>query len=289
MKNRTIGEIAAGYSNHILLTLAALTMILPFINVIAISFSMPWAVSANKVSFWPVDFTMESYNYLLSKSDLWRAMGVNVFVTVAGTAFSMLTTVMLAYSLSRPEFLIRKPVVLGIIFTMIFQPPMIPYFLTIKNLGLLDTVWAMIIPSGISAFNLIILRTFFIQLSGEIIEAAKIDGCSDFRAMWNIVMPLSKPALATVGLFYAVTYWNVFYHAVLFIRSSDLYPLQVKMREYISDTENIISGINQTGLPYNPDTLKMAVLVFATIPIIAVYPFLQKYFVHGMTIGSVKE
>jgi putative aldouronate transport system permease protein len=289
MTKRSFGEITFQYFNYVILIAASLSMVLPLIHVISISFSAPMAVEAKSVSLWPVDFTLAAYEQILSKSDLWRSLGVNIFVMVVGTLFSMLITVMLAYPLSKSEFKVRKLVMIGVVFTLIFQPPMIPYFLTIKDLGMLNTVWAMIIPSGISAFNLIIMRTFFQQIPNEIGEAAKIDGCNDVRTLFNIILPLSKPVLATVGLFYAVTYWNIFYHAVLFIRDPDLYPLQLKIREYISNQDSIMGTVNTVGLPYNPETLQTAVIVFATIPIILVYPYLQRYFIQGATLGSVKE
>ncbi|WP_307720026.1 carbohydrate ABC transporter permease [Paenibacillus koleovorans] len=289
MLKKSVGEALFQRFNYIVLLAVSLTMFLPLVHVASISLSSPFQVEGRHVSFWPVDFTLASYKVILAKVDLWRALGVNVFVTAAGTLFSMWITVMLAYSLSRTEFLIRKYVMLGIVFTMIFQPPMIPYFLTIKGLGMLDSIWALIIPSGISAFNLIIVRTFFQQLPKEIGEAAKMDGCHDARTLISIVLPLSKPVLATVGLFYAVMYWNIFYHALLFIQNPKLYPLQIKIREYIVNQDTIMGSVPNVVLPYNPETLQAAVIMFSALPIILVYPYLQKYFIQGATLGSVKE
>jgi putative aldouronate transport system permease protein len=289
MIKRSFGESLFHYSNYFLLLAVSLTMFLPLVHVAAISLSSPTQVEGRHVAFWPIEFTLASYQFILAKNDLWTALSVNIFVTVVGTLFSMLITVMLAYSLSKSEFQMSKPIMVGVVFTMIFYPPMIPYFLTIKGLGMLDSIWALIIPSGISAFNLIIVRTFFQQIPGEIGEAAKMDGCGDFRTLFSIVLPLSKPVMATVGLFYAVSYWNIFYHAILFIRNPKLYPLQLKVREYIVNQETIMGSLNNVMLPYNPETLQTAVIIFSTLPIVLVYPYLQKYFIQGATLGSVKE
>jgi putative aldouronate transport system permease protein len=289
MIKRSLGEKIFQYSNYFILLLASLTMLLPLVHVAAISLSSPAQVEGRNVAFLPMDFTLASYQFILNKSDLWAALGVNIFITIVGTFFSMLLTVMLAYSLSKSEFFMSKAILIGIVFTMIFHPPMIPYFLTIKGLGMLDSIWALIIPSGISAFNLIIVRTFFQQIPGEIGEAAKMDGCGDFRTLFSIVLPLSKPVMATVGLFYAVGYWNIFYHAILFIRNTKLYPLQLKVREYIVNQETIMGSLSNVTLPYNPETLQTAVIIFSTLPIVLLYPYLQKYFIQGATLGSVKE
>ncbi|WP_216624609.1 carbohydrate ABC transporter permease [Paenibacillus foliorum] len=289
MIRRSFGENVFHYSNYFVLLAISLTMFLPLVHVAAISLSSPTQVEGRNIAFWPVEFTLASYQFILAKNDLWTALGVNLFVTVVGTLFSMLITVMLAYSISKSEFKMSKAIMIGVVFTMIFHPPMIPYFLTIKGLGMLDSIWALIIPSGISAFNLIIVRTFFQQIPGEIGEAAKMDGCGDFRTLFSIVLPLSKPVMATVGLFYAVGYWNIFYHAILFIRNTKLYPLQLKVREYIVNQETIMGSLSNVMQPYNPETLQTAVIIFSTLPIVILYPYLQKYFIQGATLGSVKE
>lgn len=253
---------------------------------LAISLSDPAAVDAHQVQFVPVEMTSAAWSHIAGKIELWRSLGVNIFVTVVGTFLSLFFSSLLAYPLARKDFRIRNTIMFGIVLTMIFQAPMIPYFLTIKSLGLLDSIWVLIIPSTISAFNLIILRTFFQQLPYELEESAKIDGCTDYGILFRVVLPLSKPALATMGLFYAVIYWNMFLHAILFIRNTKLYPLQLKLRETIVNTD---LAVNLGAMPYNSQTIQAATIIFVTLPILLVYPFVQKYFVKGATLGAVKE
>jgi putative aldouronate transport system permease protein len=272
--------------NYAVLILLSISMILPIIHVFAISLSDPVAVDAHQVQFVPVDMTSAAWAHITVKVELWRSLGVNIFVTVVGTFLSLFFSSLLAYPLARKDFGIRNVIMLGVVLTMIFQAPMIPYFLTIKSLGLLDSIWVLIIPSTISAFNLIILRTFFQQLPYELEESAKIDGCTDYGILFKVVLPLSKPALATMGLFYAVTYWNMFLHAILFIRNTKLYPLQLKLRETIVNTD---LAVNLGAMPYNSQTIQAATIIFVTLPILLVYPFVQKYFVKGATLGAVKE
>lgn len=282
----SFGEASFRVANGALLLLLSVTMILPIIHVFAISLSDPAAVDAHQVQFWPVDLTGAAWAHITAKADLWRALGVNVFITVIGTALSLLFSSLLAYPLARRDFRPRNIMMFGIVFTMIFQAPMIPYFLTIKSLGLLDSVWVLIIPSTISAFNLIILRTFFQQLPYELEESARMDGCTDYGILFRMIIPLSKPALATMGLFYAVVYWNMFFHAILFIRDTKLYPLQLKLRETMVSSD---LAANLNAMPYNTQTLQAATIIFVTLPILLVYPFIQKYFVQGATLGAVKE
>ncbi|MGG1514299.1 carbohydrate ABC transporter permease [Paenibacillus oryzisoli] len=286
MIKSSLGETCFRAANYAVLLLLSITMILPIIHVLALSLSDPAAVDAHKVQFVPIEPTSAAWTHIVNKADLWRALGVNIFITVVGTLLSLLVSSLLAYPLARKDFHLRKIMMLGIVFTMIFQAPMIPYFLTIKALGLLDSIWVLILPSTISAFNLIILRTFFQQLPFELEESARIDGCTDYGILFRVVLPLSKPALATMGLFYAVIYWNMFYHAILFIRSPKLYPLQLKLRETMVNTD---LAANLNLMAYNSQTLQAATIIFVTLPILLVYPFIQKYFVQGATLGAVKE
>lgn len=277
--------------NMIVLTIIAVTMVLPLINILAISFSSPLAVDRNLVFFWPVEFTTASWGVILGRADIWKAFGITVFITVFGTFLSLFLTAITAYPLAKSHFMIRKGLNLAIVITMIFHAPMIPYFLTIREVGLYNSIWVLIIPSCLSAFNIIIVRTFFMELPDELEEAAKIEGANEFGILFRIVLPLSKAVFATVGLFYAVVYWNMFKHAILFISDIDLYPLQLKLRMLIAGTDEINIGgaaADITSRPYNSRTLLSAAIIFATIPILLVYPYIQKYFVKGVMIGSVK-
>jgi len=283
------GEQIFKVFNYILLAALSLTMVMPLIQLLAVSFSSPFAADAKQVYLLPVEFTSASWEYILSKAELWRSFGVTVYITVVGTLLSMLFTVLTAYPLAQRSFLIRKQMMLMIVITMIFNAPMIPFFLTVRELGMLNSLWSLIIPGLISTFNMIIIRTFFMGLPAEIDDSARIDGCGDGRILFQMYLPLSKPVLATVSLFYAVGYWNTFSRAVLFIRDPNLWPLQMKLREYLTNPEDLV-GITQgvETLGYNATTLKAATIIFATVPIILVYPYLQKYFVKGALLGSVK-
>ncbi|MCS7464915.1 carbohydrate ABC transporter permease [Paenibacillus doosanensis] len=286
---QTWGEKTFGAINVVLLGAASLTMLIPLIQMLAVSFSSPYAADAKQVFILPVEFTTAAWDYILHKQDLWRSFWVTIYISVVGTLLSMLFTVMTAYPLAQQVFLIRKQVMLFIVITMIFNAPMIPFFLTIRELGMLNSLWSLIIPGLISTFNMIIIRTFFMGIPQELEESAKMDGCNDFRILFQIYLPLSKPVLATVSLFYAVGYWNTFQRAVLFIRDAKLWPLQMKLREYLINTEDILP-INQMvgSFDFNATTLKAATIIFATVPILLVYPYLQKYFVKGALLGSVK-
>ena len=278
-------------ANTVLLTLLAITMLLPLINILAISLSSPLAVDRNIVFFWPVEFTTASWQIILRRTDIWNSFGITVFITVFGTFLSLFLTAITAYPLSKSHFLPRKILMLGMVITMIFHAPMIPYFLTIREIGLYDSVWVLILPSALSAFNIIIMRTFFIELPDELEEAAKIEGANEFHILLKIVFPLSKAIFATVGLFYAVVYWNMFKHAILFISNTNLYPLQLKLRMLIVGAEPASIGgvvMDVTSRAYNARTVLSAAIIFATVPIIMVYPYLQRHFVKGVMVGSVK-
>ncbi|MDP4098505.1 carbohydrate ABC transporter permease [Paenibacillus sp. P96] len=287
---RTAGEKGFQILNYVLLAAAALTMIIPLLHLLAVSLSSPIAADSKAVFLLPVEFTTASWEHILQNAGLWQSFGITVLITVVGTALSMLFSVLTAFPLSRREFLLRRPVMLAIVITMIFNAPMIPFFLTVRELGMMNSLWALIIPGVIGTFNMIILRTFFMGLPKELDDSARIDGCNDFRILFQMYLPLSKPVLATVSLFYAVGYWNTFQRAVLFLRDPGLWPLQMKLRAYLTSPEEL-SQVNMLlgDYDYNTTTLKAATIIFASVPIILVYPYLQKYFVKGALLGSLKE
>lgn len=287
---RTLGETTFQAINYAFLIAAAATMIMPLLHLLAMSFSSPIAADSKKVLLLPVEFTTGSWTHILQTAELWRSFGITVYITVAGTIISMFFSLLTAFPLSRKEFLPRKQIMLGIVITMIFNAPMIPFFLTVRELGMMNSLWALIIPGVIGTFNMIIIRTFFMGVPGELDDSARIDGCSDFRVLFQIYLPLSKPVLATVGLFYAVGYWNTFQRAVLFIRDPSLWPLQMKLRAYLTSPEELAAvNLFLGDYDFNTTTLKAATIIFATVPIILVYPYLQKYFVKGAMLGSLKE
>ncbi|WP_062050390.1 carbohydrate ABC transporter permease [Bacillus sp. JCM 19034] len=287
---KSISERIFDIFNYTVLIILALTMILPLLQLLAVSFSSPIAADSKQVFLWPVEFTLDTWAHILQNKVLWKSFAVTVYITVFGTFLSMLFTVLTAFPLSRKEFMLRKPIMFMIVITMIFNAPMIPFFLTVRSLGIMDTLWALIIPGLISTFNMVIVRTFFMGIPSELDDAAKIDGCNPFRLLFQIYLPLSKPVLATISLFYAVGYWNTFQTAILFIRNPDLYPLQLRLREYFQAPEELAAvNLIMNELAFNTTTLKAATIIFATVPIVLVYPYLQKYFVKGAVLGSLKD
>lgn len=286
----TRGDKTFQVINYVFLFAAAATMLFPLLQLLAISFSSPIAADSKQVFLLPVDFTTASWTHVLGNGELWKSFGITVYITVVGTILSMLVSVLTAYPLAHKDFLLKKPIMFGIILTMIFNAPMIPFFLTVRELGMMNSLWALILPGIIGTFNMIIIRTFFMGLPKELDDSARIDGCSDAGILFRIYLPLSKPVLATVGLFYAVGYWNTFSRAVLFIRDPDKWPLQMKLRAYLISPEELAAVNMFLGdYDFNTTTLKAATILFATIPIILVYPYLQKYFVKGSMLGSLKE
>lgn len=280
------------FINMFLLITISLISLLPLMHVFAQSFSSSTAIDAGDVAFLPVELTLENFMFVFRDSSILRAYGVTIFLTVFGTLFNLLATASLAYPLSRKEFLGRKYILLMVLFTMIFSAPLIPTFLVVQGLGLLDTIWALIFPSAISAFNLFVMRSFFISIPDDLIDAARIDGLGEIRILFQVVLPLSKPALATLGIFYAVAHWNSYFQALMFIENQKLYPLQIKLRQMIVEdtfTNDPSADFYQSMLQTSPEGIKMATIVVATVPILLIYPFLQRHFVKGFMLGSLKD
>ncbi|MGI2297044.1 carbohydrate ABC transporter permease [Paenibacillus sp. GXUN7292] len=289
MQKLTSGEKVFQVFNYIFLTIISLGMVLPLLHIVAQSLSSDLAINAGKVGILPVQFTWDNYAVVVQDSSVWRAFVVSVIVTVGGTFVNLIATASLAYPLSRPEYIGRKYILLMALITFIFSAPLIPNYLLVRSLGLLDSLWALIIPSAISAYNLFIMRSFFLNLPNELVDSGRIDGCGELRLIWSIILPLSKPVMATMGLFYSVIHWNSYSSALYYINTRALYPLQVRLREIvITDQFGEMDTFNSL-LNISPEGMKMAVIVVATLPIMLVYPFLQKYFIKGMLIGSIKS
>ncbi|ASA20460.1 carbohydrate ABC transporter permease [Paenibacillus donghaensis] len=289
VEDRTIGGRIFSIINFTLLALIALITVLPFVHVVAGSFTTSAEIAANKFVLIPKVWSLEAYKFIFSTNTIFKAMGVSIGVTLIGTLFSMLITSLMAYGLSRRDLDGRNVVNFMVVFTMLFHGGMIPTFLVVKELGLIDSYAALILPSAISAFNLIILKNFFQNIPEGLEESAKIDGCNDFGILFKIVLPLSMPAIATISLFYAVTYWNTYMSAILYLDNSAKWPIQVLLRQIVV----LASGMDHSStldaaVPPPDQTIKMAVIVVATIPILMVYPFLQKHFAKGAMLGSMK-
>nr|WGD93988.1 carbohydrate ABC transporter permease [Bacillus subtilis] len=285
MKNRLFDMLIYGF-----LLMFALICVLPFIHVIAASFATVEEVVSKTFILIPTTFSLDAYRYIFSTDIIYKSLLVSVFVTVIGTAVSMFLSSLMAYGLSRRELIGRRPLMFLVVFTMLFSGGMIPTFLVVKSLGLLDSYWALILPTAINAFNLIILKNFFQNIPSSLEESAKIDGCNDLGIFFKIVLPLSLPAIATISLFYAVTYWNTYMTAILYLNDSAKWPIQVLLRQIVIVSSGMQGDMSEMGSgdPPPEQTIKMAVIVVATIPVLLVYPFIQKHFAKGALLGSVK-
>ncbi|OPH49992.1 ABC transporter permease [Paenibacillus ferrarius] len=283
------GEKAFVTSITTLLLLLSFIALVPLLSVISISFSSKSAVVQNLVSIWPKEFTFDSWSYIIDRPDLWKSFFLTLGSTVIGTVLALFITALLAYPLSKPEFRLGSVIMVGVVIAMIFKAPIIPYFLTVRGIGLYNHPLILIVPHILNPFNLIIMRSFFKEFPKELEEAAFLEGCGYFRMLFQFVLPLSKAVLATLALFYAVVIWNQFQTPLLFLQNTDWFPLQMKIRQFITDDNMIMPGAASTAdFNFNERTLRSATVIFAILPIIAVYPFLQKYFVKGAMIGSVK-
>jgi putative aldouronate transport system permease protein len=291
MINKSIGSRIFDGFNYSFLLLFALVTIVPFIYIVSVSFAEPQEVLRRGFILFPTSFSLEGYQYIFSTSTIVNSLFVTVGITVVGTFINLMFTSLLAYPLSRQDFDGRKLCMMLIVFTMLFNGGILPTFLVVKSLGMLNSYWSLLIPNAISAFNLIVVVSFFRQLPEGLEEAAKIDGCSDLGLLFRIVLPLSAPVLATFALFYAVGHWNTFFSAILYINDSKMWPIQVWLRQIVILSQGGIGDSTQFDQNYvapPSQIIKMAVIVISTVPILIVYPFLQKHFAKGVMLGSVK-
>ncbi|AZK43899.1 carbohydrate ABC transporter permease [Erysipelothrix piscisicarius] len=281
---------------NVIIGLFALSCIFPFIFVIVVSFTTETALMVNGYSLFPKEVSLDGYKFLYDfKGQLLNSFGITVFITVVGTLINTTFTSTYAYAISRPNFKYRRFFTKFALLTMLFSAGMIPnYIVMTKLLGLKDTVWALILPMALSPFNIIVMKTFFKRtVPDAIIESARIDGASEFRIFIQIVLPLAVPGIATISLFAALAFWNDWFNALLYINSKSLYPLQYLLMKIQSNLDYIsqnvgLSGIN-SGIGLPKESARMAMVVLSTLPIAVSYPFFQKYFVSGLTIGGVKE
>ncbi|MEU8623468.1 carbohydrate ABC transporter permease [Streptomyces sp. NPDC048669] len=260
----------------------------PLVGVIGTSFaSQTDIIKASGLVLWPDHPNLDAYRTIFTGGVVTRALIVSVGITVLGTLASLLVTVGMAYGLSRSEVTGSRAILMIALFTMLFNAGIIPNFLLVKGLGLYDTYAALVMPTLVSAFNLVVLRSFFMNLPDELYDAAKVDGAGDFRILLRIVLPLSKAVLAVISLFYAVTYWNAFFNSLLYLNDSDKWPLPMVLRTYVLQGQSLNSA--SAGEVLAPQqAVQMAVLVIAVVPILCVYPFLQRYFTKGVLTGAVK-
>lgn len=273
----------------VVVALTSIVILVPLLVVVSTSLAgEDQILQAGGYVLWPTNPTLEAYQILFRGPFMIQAIGVSAFVTVVGTAIALFTTVTMAYALSRPV-LFGRPVLLAVLFTLLFAPGLIPMYLMVRQLNLLDTVWSLILPGALSAFNFVVMRSFFQSIPRELIEAAHMDGASDFYVLRRIVVPLSKAVIAVVGLFYAVGFWNAFFNALLYInRRTDLYPVQVILRSYVLRGDSLTADQLGVAQVPPPQSLQMAIVMVALVPILLIYPFLQRHFTKGVITGAVK-
>lgn len=286
--DRTVGNKIFDSVNYVLLALISLATILPFIYILAVSFTSPHEVAKGGFILFPKEFSLSAYKYIFSTDTLVRSLLVSVYITVVGTFINLLLTSLMAYPLARQTLRGRQIILMAVLFTMLFSGGLIPTYFVVKAMGLTNSLWSLMIPNAISAFNLIVLKNFFQQIPDGLEDSARIDGCSDVGVLFRIVLPLSMPAMATFGMFYAVTHWNQFFSAIMYINDNNKWPVQVLLREIVIMAQSRIGDTSFDETEIQPLTIRMAVIVFATLPILAVYPFLQKHFAKGVMLGSVK-
>lgn len=273
----------------IVLAVACFLVIFPFVGVISTSIAGTAQINeSGGFVLFPKEVNFNAYRVIFAGGVVTRALAVSVFVTVVGTALSLAVTVLLSYALSRPTMVGRSWLLGLVLLSLLFSPGIIPSFLIVKALGLLNSVWSLILPTALNAFNVIVMRSFFMAMPAELTESARIEGASEWHILTRIVLPLSKAVLAVIGLFYAVAYWNAFFNALLYLNDSTLWPLQMVLRTYvIGNTQLSGSSINLENLPPQP-ALQMAILAVSIVPIACVYPFLQRHFTKGVLTGAVK-
>lgn len=274
--------------NGLLLALISITCLIPFLHLLAKSFSSSTAVVSGQVGILPIGFQLKTYEYVFQDKLFLSSFRNSLFITVVGTALALAITTMAAYPLSKKDFRGRRVILLLYVFTMLFYGGTVSIYVFMSTLNLLNTLWCQIIPLVVSQYNLFVMKAFFEELPESIEEAACIDGASQFRTLISIILPLSLPSIATIGLFYAVGYWNGYYHAMLFVTRADVKPLQMYLYDLLNTASNIQELDPAVAVNLSQNGVQAACITVGTLPILMAYPFAQKYFVKGFTVGSVK-
>lgn len=286
--DRVFDAVAMG-----IISFLTLIVLVPLMNVIAASFSASTAVNAGKVLLWPVEFTLNNYRTIMKYKSVWVGYRNTIFYTVTGTMISVMLTLFCAYPLSQKKFSGRKLINKLLLFTMIFSGGMIPTYILVRDLKLLNSIWAILLPSAINVYNVTIMRNYIeTTIPDELEEAARIDGCSYIKYFFEFILPLTKPIIVVIGMYYAVAQWNDYFNAFLYLTDNNLYPLQLFLRDILlnSQFDSSISGDPEAARAIQglAETLKYVVIVVSTLPLMCIYPFIQKHFVKGVMIGSVK-
>jgi putative aldouronate transport system permease protein len=282
--------VSRGLKAVVLIAICAV-VVLPFVGILSTSIAGRAQITkAGGFVLLPDSASLSAYRAIFAGGVVTRALVVSVAITVIGTALSLTCTALLAYSLSRPGSFAHKPMLMIVLFTLLFAPGIIPAYLVVKQLGMLNSYWSLVLPTAINAFNVIVMRAFFMGLPHELLESARIDGAGELTILRRLVLPLSRAVLAVIGLFYAVSYWNAFFNALLYMNDTTKWPLQLVLRTYVVNNAPI--GVNQlagSGEALPPQqSIQMAILVISIVPILLVYPFLQRHFAKGVLTGAVK-
>lgn len=286
----SLGERIFDVFNVIFFILVILVILIPLLHILFASFSEPIQVMRHKgMILKPLGFTLDSYRAVAKNPNILTGYRNTIFIVVAGTTLNLFLTVLAAYIILRKEFMWKNALTILIVITMYFSGGMIPFYLTVRAVKLDGTIWALIIPSAINTYNMIIMRTAMANVPESMSESAKIDGASHMRILFTIMVPLTKATIALLTLYYAVHHWNSWFHAMIFLRKRELYPLQLILREILiqGDTTMMTAGSGE-DVALIGETIKYATIVVATVPVLCVYPFLQRYFVKGVMVGSIK-
>lgn len=285
----SIGEKVFYTIDYIIVFLVAASCLYPFVYILSASLSDPFAVTRGDVILFPIGFNIEAYKNVFSSNEIWVAYKNTLWYVIVGTAVNVFMTVLMAYPLSRKKFAGRKVINLFVGFTLFFSAPLVPTFLVVKSVGLMNSMWALVIPTAIDTFYLIIVRSFFEEIPESLFEAAVIDGCNDIQILYKIIIFLSGPILAVMILFYAVAHWNSYFGALLYLNDDKLYPLQMVLRKILIALDaNTMAGKAYDRKDLITMGVRYASIIVSTVPILCIYPFLQKYFVKGVMIGSIK-
>jgi len=289
-RTRRSNSLLFEIGNRVFLFLIAAACLLPFLYVAAASVTPPEELLVKRIVLIPSRVDLAAYRYILSTKIILQSLGVSVYITALGTLINIAMTAVMAYPLSRRNLRGRRQLLWMVVFTMLFNGGMIPTYLVVSSLHLLNTFWSLWLPTAISAFNLILMRNFFQEIPDELVEAVKMDGANDWQVLLRIILPLSLPAVATFSLFYAVGHWNSFFNAILYIRDTAKWPIQVWLRQIVLlSSGGFADATAISEAEYIPSqNTQYAVILFATVPVLMIYPFLQKYFAKGVLVGSVK-
>jgi len=288
MRAKTASDKVLDAVIYVCLILLALSTLLPFVNVISKSVSEEWAVVSGKVGLLPVGFQLDTLKYVITTHEFIRAFEISIIVTLIGTLLSLVSTAVTAYPLSKKHLPGVKWMLVLFVFTMLFNGGIIPNYLLMRQLGLINDLWSLVLPALISVFNMLVIKNYYESLPESLEESAKMDGANHITVLVRIIVPLSGPVLATIALFYAVYYWNDFFHPMLYLNSPSLRTLQLYLRDIVMEVNAPGQKTMDELMNVSPEGVRSATIVASTVPILLVYPFLQKYFIKGVLIGSVK-